>query len=811
MKKKYLQVLSLFLTVSMLAGCGGGARTLTFSNNLNGNGEVEETAETAEADTEEEASDSDYISYVEKLRSEYAVSHEEVEYTEPMYNVPENHTFVYENVCEEVFDDSVYETLRVFSDPELQKEVYTDIEEDWENGKIELKPGNIFALNEEGYVGDGTWGSRSKFYLAQYKDLETNETFEKPHVTVFTIKRELDTPTLEQSLTDLGYYQLTWNPVKNADYYEIYEYEEDSEFAILINTTEETSCRDGFSVYAETETETETEEDEEITCQNLGVLIDDAFIVVAKSEDGKVSGISNTCKVKDMAYMIPYHTYSEISDEEYEKEHICEGSTAMVLPTHMSITMLDESTTKVLLDYENVKIQDYGNCFEVYPKFVNLEMQPSSITFSGMELEAFKEDLKNVVERQKELEKKAARKTVDINIPYAPTSEDETEDDDTKSDDDNTKPDDDDETKDDDEIKDEDETKDDDETKDNDDEPKDDDDDNKTAYGSDVEDTVYANSALSAHIAINMLENEEEISLDNFPESSDRDFLMECILEAYNQNPLIGIMEDVSYDYDTNCLVVEYAMDKDESISKRDAAIEKAKEITDEIITHGMSDFEKEEAINQYLCENGSYDESIFDYIQDDGSVSDDVLDETVDSFLPYGILVNNVGVCESYAEAFLLLARNAGLDAVIETGRLDGIAHEWNRVKIDGQWYVMDVTNNDNDKAPNAYFNLSDDASDEFLIPDRQAISYDAYDEYTAVSEDKEFYLVKGRCADDKDEAVELMGNLLADEDQVTIRVNEELDESDVESLVRDVAENNSITDGKYYYYRGVLSMKRE
>lgn len=67
----------------MLAGCGGGARTLTFSNNLNGNGEVEETAETAEADTEEEASESDYISYVEKLRSEYAVSHEEVEYTEP--------------------------------------------------------------------------------------------------------------------------------------------------------------------------------------------------------------------------------------------------------------------------------------------------------------------------------------------------------------------------------------------------------------------------------------------------------------------------------------------------------------------------------------------------------------------------------------------------------------------------------------------------------------------------------------------------------------------------------------------------------
>ena len=55
------------------------------------------------------------------------------------------------------------------------------------------------------------------------------------------------------------------------------------------------------------------------------------------------------------------------------------------------------------------------------------------------------------------------------------------------------------------------------------------------------------------------------------------------------------------------------------------------------------------------------------------------------------------------------------------------------------------------------------------------------------------------------------MMGSLLEDERMATIRVNEELDESDVEKIVREIAENLSLTDGKYYYNRGVLSLIKE
>ena len=69
-------------------------------------------------------------------------------------------------------------------------------------------------------------------------------------------------------------------------------------------------------------------------------------------------------------------------------------------------------------------------------------------------------------------------------------------------------------------------------------------------------DTVFANSALSEWIALNMLNHETTISLDGFNEASDSEYLIDALLEAYTQNPLIGIMDSASYDYDTNSLEI---------------------------------------------------------------------------------------------------------------------------------------------------------------------------------------------------------------------------------------------------------------
>jgi hypothetical protein len=213
------------------------------------------------------------------------------------------------------------------------------------------------------------------------------------------------------------------------------------------------------------------------------------------------------------------------------------------------------------------------------------------------------------------------------------------------------------------------------------------------------------------------------------------------LLEAKQQNPLVDIIEGVAYDYDTNSLYVSYVHTAEETREKQVASIQKAEEIATSIITDDMSDFEKEEAINSYLCQNASYNEGILEYINEDGTISNDVLEDHGDSFLPYGILVENVGVCESYSEAFWMIAKNAGLDVIIETGRLDGVNHEWNRVKIDGSWCIMDVTNNDNEYLPNSYFNLSEETSAGILIPDYTSMMPEYFADYEATDNEKEYY----------------------------------------------------------------------
>ena len=47
-------------------------------------------------------------------------------------------------------------------------------------------------------------------------------------------------------------------------------------------------------------------------------------------------------------------------------------------------------------------------------------------------------------------------------------------------------------------------------------------------------------------------------------------------------------------------------------------------------------------------------------------------------------------------------------------TGNLDGdLPHAWNKVKIDGEWQIVDSTNNDNELILNALLNLPDHAAD--------------------------------------------------------------------------------------------------
>ena len=96
----------------------------------------------------------------------------------------------------------------------------------------------------------------------------------------------------------------------------------------------------------------------------------------------------------------------------------------------------------------------------------------------------------------------------------------------------------------------------------------------------------------------------------------------------------------------------------------------------------GDSDYEKILKIHDYLI----------DTIEYDSSVSKDNI------YNIYGALVSKKCVCEGYAKAFQYLLTEAGIDNIIVIGSATNSkdkteSHAWNYVKINDNWYAVDVT----------------------------------------------------------------------------------------------------------------------
>lgn len=107
------------------------------------------------------------------------------------------------------------------------------------------------------------------------------------------------------------------------------------------------------------------------------------------------------------------------------------------------------------------------------------------------------------------------------------------------------------------------------------------------------------------------------------------------------------------------------------------------------IIKPNMSEYDKVYAINQYLVNRFEYDNTL---------VNNNA----------YLALVNNTTTCQGYSMTAYRLFKAAGIDARIILGQLSGVNHGWNLVKVDGNWYHVDVTNNDS-VGKNTFFLKSD------------------------------------------------------------------------------------------------------
>ncbi len=121
-----------------------------------------------------------------------------------------------------------------------------------------------------------------------------------------------------------------------------------------------------------------------------------------------------------------------------------------------------------------------------------------------------------------------------------------------------------------------------------------------------------------------------------------------------------------------------------------------------------MTDFEKMLVVHDYMTLNYHYDYG--NYV--DGTIP-------LESYSAYGIITNKTGVCQAYAEAYMVLM--AMLDIPCQLVSSNPMNHAWNLVKLDGDWYHVDVTWDDpiyngSDKigyAGHEHFLFSDDGAD--------------------------------------------------------------------------------------------------
>ena len=181
--------------------------------------------------------------------------------------------------------------------------------------------------------------------------------------------------------------------------------------------------------------------------------------------------------------------------------------------------------------------------------------------------------------------------------------------------------------------------------------------------------------------------------------------------------------------YGINTIKIEYDSKNEinQNVNKLNNAVD---QFLDGLINDSMTDFEKEVAIHDKLV-------NIVDYYE-----YEDIDEIPSIKHTAYGALVEHEAVCDGYAKAFKMLLDKAGIENIIVGGMLENTDHAWNMVRIDYEYYHVDVTSDDikdensSKYLIHAYFNLSDkdiknthEISEEFEFPKATETRYNYYE----------------------------------------------------------------------------------
>lgn len=155
----------------------------------------------------------------------------------------------------------------------------------------------------------------------------------------------------------------------------------------------------------------------------------------------------------------------------------------------------------------------------------------------------------------------------------------------------------------------------------------------------------------------------------------------DLIHTVVTETPAIQYYEGASIRSDGQ-IQYKYAVPVDTVGANQKSMQAEADRVLQSIIKPGSSDLEKVRAIHDYLVLHVAYD---YENLKNNSLPPD--------TYTAYGALVKNSAVCEGYTKAAQFLLDRLGIENRFVVGSAGGELHSWNAVKLNGSWYMMDIT----------------------------------------------------------------------------------------------------------------------
>lgn len=544
----------------------------------------------------------------------------------------------------------------------------------------------------------GTWGSYDRLYLMQYNDLDTGALLEIPKLYLVTIEQEtsLPVPNVQMTITDDGQLQLAWQPVEGATSYKIVRENDrlyNEKLAFLDNTyfeqigeVEKTQWFSGqgnaldFGTYdnmfsqdalANPANENNLQFKEAYEKTFPREMYD--LFVIAIDKEGHTSAPSNQISAEDFIAKIPtefaQYTYQKQSGGQQLYEEF-QGFDQ--LPDQLPLIMADGSVRQYAVTYQTEDLEQIGTSANRYLSVVSYTLNKT--IFSGqLNVIDEKADYQVALTAKNEsIANKAKSGGLEVPVTIENVSAIKI------------------------------------------------DKDNYSDTLPEVPVKVNADTALAEYLSANLFAQKEFIGLADFPEAQDTELLRKTLETIKFQNPLLP--ENFTYYYSEKEQLLQVDYPDDDSAKELQEVQTEVVRVAKEILSDGMSDVDKIKAINQYLIDHADYDYEALDQrdaydvlrsaeTNDPNAASvayADLMRDYGYAWKAQGVLLDQKGVCSSYAKAFLLLASQAGLESVYVTGDTPNGLHAWNYVKVDGTWRVVDVTWNDTSGENEKWLNLS-------------------------------------------------------------------------------------------------------